>query len=254
MPLDIEQRIGELVKGAEHRVGEALYTWIMYVSWRNLTFVSWPVPIETLRPLVPAALDIDTFDGSAWVSVVPFGNADAHFRGLPSLPGQANFDELNLRTYIRLKDDASVYFLSLDCTSEIADLIGKAFRLPFYRADMSVELNGSTASYRSHRTDASAPPADLVMTSSIAGTPAPAAQGSLASFLSERLTLVVSIDGVLHHGVIHHDPWMLQPATVAIDTNTLALPFGLDLSGAPVHTAFAPRTDTIIWPLTKLIL
>jgi uncharacterized protein YqjF (DUF2071 family) len=254
MDLDIERRIGDLITGAERRISAALDTWIMYVSWRNLTFVSWPVPVDVLRPLVPAPLEIDTFNGSGWVSVVPFGNADAHFRDLPPLPGQASFAELNLRTYIRLPGDASVYFLSLDATSLIADLIGKAFHLPFYRADMSVDVTGTTASYTSHRVDQSAPPADLVMTSAISGSPAPAPQGSLASFLTERLTLVVSIDGVLHHGVIHHDPWMLQPAAVTIDTNTLAAPFNLDLSGPPVHTAFAPRTDTLIWPLTRLSL
>ena len=35
------------------------------MRWRNLLFMHWPVPEEALRPLIPPALKLDTFDGES---------------------------------------------------------------------------------------------------------------------------------------------------------------------------------------------
>jgi len=46
--------------------------WIMAQCWHDLLFAHWPVPSDKLRSLIPAALEIDTFAGQAWIAVVPF--------------------------------------------------------------------------------------------------------------------------------------------------------------------------------------
>src|SRR5690349_19174042 len=46
--------------------------WIMAQTWHNLLFAHWPVPLAALRPLVPAPLEIDTYDGQAWIGIIAF--------------------------------------------------------------------------------------------------------------------------------------------------------------------------------------
>ena len=46
--------------------------WVITQTWTDLLFAHWPVPPQTLRTLIPAGLELDTFDGQAWVGVIPF--------------------------------------------------------------------------------------------------------------------------------------------------------------------------------------
>ena len=69
-------------------------------TWRDLLFAHWPVPVEMLRPLIPDALQIDTYDGMGWVGVVPFLMTGVRLRPLPAVPGTSRFPELNVRTYV----------------------------------------------------------------------------------------------------------------------------------------------------------
>ena len=72
--------------------------WVFRMRWVDLLFAHWPVPVEALRPLVPAALEIDTFEGQAWLGIVPFRMEDVAPRFLPAPPGPGAFPELNVRT------------------------------------------------------------------------------------------------------------------------------------------------------------
>jgi uncharacterized protein YqjF (DUF2071 family) len=45
---------------------------IMHQTWGKLLFAHWPVSEAALRPLIPARLQIDTFESQAWIGVVPF--------------------------------------------------------------------------------------------------------------------------------------------------------------------------------------
>ncbi len=72
----------------------------MRQSWCDLLFAHWPLPVERLLPLVPAALDLDTYDLQAWLAVAPFTVRHLRLRGLPEIPGLNAFPELNVRTYV----------------------------------------------------------------------------------------------------------------------------------------------------------
>src|SRR5277367_1448035 len=116
--------------------------WVMTQRWNDLLFAHWPVPAAQLAKLVPGELAIDTFDGSAWVGIVPFWMDRIQIRGLPVIPGANRFPELNLRSYVREANTnvAGVYFFSLDAANPAAVLLARTFfRLPYYWAKMSIE-------------------------------------------------------------------------------------------------------------------
>src|SRR3954470_13859938 len=72
------------------------------MNWGKLLFMHWPVAPEALRPLIPERLTIDTFDGAAWVGVVPFTMWGVRPTFVPPIPGLSRFHELNVRTYVHL--------------------------------------------------------------------------------------------------------------------------------------------------------
>jgi uncharacterized protein YqjF (DUF2071 family) len=77
--------------------------WVMRQTWTDLLFAHWPVAPEALRPLIPAGLALDTYDGSAWLGVVPFRMRGVRYRLTPALPWISAFPELNVRTYLTLR-------------------------------------------------------------------------------------------------------------------------------------------------------
>ena len=93
--------------------------WALWMHWCDLLFASWRVPVEALRKLVPNELEIDTFDGSAWVTLVPLLVDEMHWKDLPPLPGMDRLRELNFRTYTTRDGKPGVYFLSIDCPATI---------------------------------------------------------------------------------------------------------------------------------------
>src|SRR5579863_4679716 len=135
--------------------------WVMTQIWHELLFAHWPIEPNVLRPLIPSALPLDTFDGQCWVGIVPFHMSNVHPRGLPSVYGLSQFPELNVRTYVMLHDRPGVYFFSLDAANPVAVAIARAlFHLPYFTARMSSRRIDDTIYYRSHRIHRNAPSAD----------------------------------------------------------------------------------------------
>ena len=46
--------------------------WLMAQTWRDLLFAHWTLPPEAVARILPAALELDTFDGRAWIGITPF--------------------------------------------------------------------------------------------------------------------------------------------------------------------------------------
>src|SRR6266436_2899180 len=67
--------------------------WIMAQSWHDLLFAHWPVDAAMLRSHIPAGLAIDTFDGQAWLGVVPFSMTGVRLRWTPPVPGHRKRDD-----------------------------------------------------------------------------------------------------------------------------------------------------------------
>jgi uncharacterized protein YqjF (DUF2071 family) len=93
---------------------------LMHQKWGKLLFMHWRIEENELRAIIPEQLEIDTFDGTAWIGIVPFTMWD--IRGLPpfmpAVPGFSAAHELNVRTYVHLDGrDPGVWFFSLGCNS-----------------------------------------------------------------------------------------------------------------------------------------
>lgn len=221
----------------------------MAQSWHDLLFAHWPVPAELLRRELPSDLTLDTFEGGAWIGVVPFRMSSVRLRWLPPLPGTSAFPELNVRTYVVHDDKPGVYFFSLDAASPLAVAVARAwFHLPYFRARMWCVAERHGTLYASVRTHRRAPAADLRAHYRPLGDAAPAVPGTLTHWLIERYCLY-SVDsrGRTWRGEIHHAPWPLQRAEAEFESNRMVEPLGLLLSGVPL-LHYSKRLDVVAWP------
>jgi uncharacterized protein YqjF (DUF2071 family) len=225
----------------------------MAQTWHDLLFAHWPVPAPSLRPRVPPALALDLFGGEAWLGVLPFHMSGVRPRGIPALPGISAFPELNVRTYVTAGGKPGVFFFSLDAGSRLAvEAARLTYRLPYFRARMTVRPDGEGIRYASRRDDPRGAPAELVARYAPAGPVFRAAPGSLEHFLTERYCLYTTGPrGDLRRAEIHHAPWPLQPATATFEVNTMTAGLGVGLPAGVPALQFARRLDVAVWPLRK---
>ena len=226
--------------------------WIMAMTWRNLLFMHWPIAPDVMRRLVPPPFEVDTFDGSAWLGIVPLMMHDVRGRCSPAIPGVSRFPELNVRTYVRVKDRPGVYFFSLDAHQPLAVAMARRFfHLPYYRAAMCCEpASRGEVYYRSARTHPGSGDARFEARYQPVGTARTAVNGALDHFLTERYRLyTTNCQGELRYGEIHHSPWRLRGADVEIRCNTMTAPLGLKLPNTKPLLYYTEPLDVIAWPL-----
>jgi uncharacterized protein YqjF (DUF2071 family) len=211
----------------------------MLQTWKHLTFLHWPYAPDLIRPFIPSALELDTFDGEAWVGLVPF-----EIHGTPGIP---RFPETNLRTYVIGPDGSrAVWFFSLDAARLLAVLGARVgYHLPYFWAKMSVQVTDRAVHYRSQRhwmhfgdeihpgeatTDITIEPADLYQPSELTDRD---------HFLTARFRLYTMSREKLRYAQIEHAPWPLARAKAVEIRETLFQSAGLPSpQGAPlVHYA-----------------
>lgn len=223
--------------------------WAGRMRWSDLAFLHWPVDPGVLGPLIPPGLDLETFDGAAWLGIVPFRMEASRVRFMPALPGASDFPELNVRTYVRAGQRAGVWFFSLDAGNPLAVRAARTlFNLPYFDADMAVETSGYTTFYRSRRTHRDAPPAEFVAQYEPIGQVYHAEPGTLDYFLTERYCLFNrDRRGNLGYIDVHHLPWPLHQAAVTIERNTMAAAIGVALPNVPPLAHAARSLDVLAW-------
>ena len=226
--------------------------WLMTQSWHDLLFAHWRVDVSEMRRAVPAAFDLDLFEGEAWLGVVPFRMTNVGLRASPALPWLSAFPELNVRTYVRVADRPGVYFFSLDADRRLAVAAARALlNLPYHAAVMTVEHHGDEIRYESSRRTTR--PAVFKATYEPIGVPFVAIKNSIEYFLTERYCLYHQNRRAQPYRLeIHHRPWSLQVARARIATNTMAAASQLTLNGAPALLHFARRQDVVAWAPTRV--
>lgn len=225
--------------------------WNWRQTWLDLLFAHWELPVAKLRELIPAELEIDTFEGHAYIAVVPFRMEGVMLRGLPDLPGISAFPELNVRSYVKSKGKAGVWFFSLDAASRLAVWAARRFfHLPYHAAQMELREDEEGINYSSRRRDR-ATGADFAARYRPISEVHEAEPGTLEHWLTERYCLFArSPSGRLYRGDIHHLPWPLQRARADIELNTMTADLGVPLVGEPI-LHFARRIDVAVWSLTE---
>ncbi|GAC1435971.1 MAG: DUF2071 domain-containing protein [Thermoanaerobaculia bacterium] len=210
-------------------------TVVMHQTWHHLLFLHWEIPRADLQSLVPAGLTIDTFEGNAYIALVPFTITGARPVLLPPVPGISNFHEVNVRTYVHREGrDPGVWFFSLDASNSIAVAAARAaYKLPYFFARIECEASKETlpkVTFRSHRDDARGTSPAYLHTaySPVEGPVAPAKVGSLEHFLIERYILYAQDeDHGLHRARVHHAPYAVQRAEVKELDETLVWAAGV---------------------------
>ena len=222
----------------------------MKQRWLDLLFAHWRVPAEVLRAVVPPQVPIDEFDGSAWVGVTPFRVERLRVRGTPPVPGISSFLETNVRTYTTVNGKGGIWFFSLDAENRSAVAAARrAYRLPYFRADMSFAAEGARIDYRMERVSDDGPPAALDIGYGATGPVTHAEPGTLDHFLTERYCLyTLDGGGRVMRGDIEHPPWPLQPAVAELRRNSMGGQVGAELSGEPL-LHYAECQDVVFWPL-----
>ena len=125
---------------------------MMVQRWDWVTFLHWRYAPEDVQRRLPAGLEVETFDGSAWVGLLPF-RMEVRFPGMPAVPWLSAFPETNVRTYVRGPDGGrGIWFLSLEAGRLLPALAGRGgLALPYVWARMGVGRAGSTVAYWSER-------------------------------------------------------------------------------------------------------
>jgi len=221
----------------------------MKQTWHDLLFAHWPMGPGELKALIPAGLQLDTFDGKAWIGVVPFRMSGIRAHGLPPLPGLSSFPELNVRTYVTCGGKPGVYFFSLDAANRAAVWAArKFFHLPYFRARMNCREKDGTVHYCSQREGACA---------EFRGTYRPVAparhseKNSLECFLTERYCLYTVHREQVYRCDIHHMQWPLQNAEAELERNTMAAAAGVQLPSCAPLLHFTRRLEVLISPLRR---
>lgn len=226
----------------------------MAQTWRDLLFAHWPVDAAEMRRALPAPLVPDTFEGRAWLGVVPFRMTGIRPFGLPAVSRLSAFAELNLRTYVTVGGKPGVYFFSLDASNPVAVALARVwYHLPYARARMRVRHERDTILYSSHRTHRGRPPADLLGWYRPTGPVFRSNPGTLEHWLTDRYC-VYCLDGRgrTYRAEVHHAPWPLQPAEAHFLVNTVPHAHGFSPPGAPSLLHFARRMDVVAWQPSRL--
>ncbi len=210
-------------------------------SWRDLLFVHWEVPHEALRALLPARLSVDTFEGRAYVGMVPFVMKDIRPAWLPRVMAQ-NFLETNLRTYVHLEGEGpGVWFFSLEASSLLAVMAARlGWSLPYHHARMSLERQGDRIDYRSVRRSDGAHVTASWTPGAMLG---PSTPGTVEHFLLERYLLYAERGGQLFVGQVHHEAYPAREAELHELEESLAQ--ATQLPGYAAPPAFVHACDGV---------
>ena len=114
-------------------------SWMYYQEWNRVLFLHYQVPVELLHDLIPKELTIDSFEGTAYISIVPFTMENIRPRFLPSLDFVSNFGEINVRTYVVKDGRRGVYFLNIEAEKYLSAFLSKKLSgLPYEKSNIKI--------------------------------------------------------------------------------------------------------------------
>ena len=239
----------------------------VHMRWDDLAFVHWRADAAQIAALLPPSLEVEEFDGSAWIGLVPFTMRNTRFAGAGRIPTASDFLECNVRTYVRARamhglhgsTERGVWFFSLDAQSLLAVLGARIFwHLPYLWSRMRVSKFGPTEEACDARREYVVHRRGGGVSGKICWTrherSPPTAEDSLDAFLTDRDRLFTFDGRRTFVGVVHHLPWQLHRATLQhVDSELISsrnvTPLGepivcategVDTQGEPLRALFAP--------------
>jgi uncharacterized protein len=232
---------------------------LLHQNWHHLLFLHWEVPAIELQQLLPIGLTVDTFEGKAYVGLVPFTLTGVRPILTPPLPWISSFHEINVRTYVhRNGRDPGVWFFSLDASSTIAVAAARAaYKLAYFHSEIEFGVDSGALpwiDFRSRRTDprGTTPAGAHVQYRPIEGPATAATPGTLEHFLIERYILYAQDEQrQLHRARVHHQPYPVQRAEVGAFEETLIWAAGIKRAEQPAYRHYASEVNVKVYPSEK---
>lgn len=232
--------IKELLQNTAHRpwnVPQKRFSY--YQEWNRALFFHWKVDAEALQKYLPNNLELDLFEGSAWISLVAFTMEKIRPRLLPAVSLLSNFDEINLRTYVVKNGKQGVYFLNIEAGKKLsADVARFLSGLPyefsmmrrnntnFYQAQFDKKGFRFKARYR-------------------VGKPL-TEKSDLDVFLTERYCLYTNAKDQLFRYEIQHLPWEIHQLWVS-ELETQYQIGTINLSRLPDKMHYSQGVQVVAW-------
>jgi uncharacterized protein YqjF (DUF2071 family) len=219
----------------------------MIHRWDELTFLHWRYDPAVIQALLPDGLTAETFDGGAWVGLVPFA-MQVTWPGRGPTPWLSRFCETNVRTYASAADGTTgVYFLSLDAARLPAVTIARSvYRLPYFWSDMEMAHVGSVMSYRSRRRWPGPRGARCDVTVAVGEQFADDELGDLDHWLTARWRLYIDTPQGMQRIDAQHRSWPLWRADVVHLDEDLTRAAGLPAPDGPPLVHWSPGVEVRI--------
>jgi len=214
---------------------------VIDMDWERVCFSSHAVDPDTVARTLPDRVDVDTYDGDAYLSVVPFLMGRVRPRGVPRRFGR-DFAELNLRTYVTVDGEPGIYFYNLDADDPLGVTLARTlFRLPYYRAETRVaRVNDTGTRFESTRVHEGVPNCEFAATYEPTEEPTRPQSGSLTEWLVERYRFYTEGRTGLWYGDVEHPPWRVADARIDVDENDLYEANGFEHPTGDAHVAYSP--------------
>jgi uncharacterized protein len=233
--------------------------WAITQRWNDLLFAHWPVAASKMGALLPDWLEVDSYQGSAWLGAVPFWLDRIKIRGVPTVPGLRRFPDLNFRTYVRdrFSGTPGIYCFSVDSSNLFAVAMAHAvYHLPYKLAEMHLEPQSEREfAFYSRRRFARPSVIFKARYRGLGPTRKTAEMlpGSFEYFFSER-NCVFSTNraGEPIRANLHHVPWPLEEAQADIERNDLAASIGIELPRMEPVLHYSRRLAVYVWPAELL--
>lgn len=226
----------------------------MIQYWEELLFLHWEISKQFLDEILPQGLEADTFQGKAYIGLVPFRMKGVRPIFLPPLPWVSYFSELNVRTYVKTQGKPGVYFFSLDAGNRIiVEVARKYFHLPYLNADIHFKREGIKKEFHCFRIDSRANPGEFHVTYFPSSKIYQSKQNTLENWLTERYCLYsIDFKGRLYRGEVHHLPWPLQKAECYIYNNTILKNHNIHILQSEPLIHYSESLKVAFFPLIPL--
>ncbi len=227
----------------------------MRMRWEELTMLHWRYPAAEVQALLPEGLTVETFDGSAWVGLVPFQmRVDVPF--VPEIPRILHFPETNVRTYVHGRSgEPGVYFFSLEASALVSVVTARVtYQVPYFWAKMSIDRSGDPGPGQRFRYESSRywpkPRGARSLVEVTVGQPFEEDEASdLDRFLTARWALYGDLGPWITYATMFHEPWPLHHATVTTWDDQLVAAAGLSQPTDEPLVHYSPAVNVRCgWP------
>jgi uncharacterized protein len=220
----------------------------MVQHWADVVFLHWRVAAGDVQRLLPPGVEVETFDGTAWVGLVPFQMEGLGLPGLHPLPFVGSFPEVNVRTYVRSHGRSGVWFFSLDVDRWLPVVTARlAYQLPYCAGDAHHTRAGDVLTSRVDRRwpgsgSSTTPPATTAI--AVRAGDGVDDDDPLADFLTSRWGLIsASRRQVQRYAPVDHPAWPLHHGEVLHLDDHLVAAAGLPQPEGDPHVMWSPGVD-----------